>query len=256
VSRVPANEIEAIVTKALRDRLTSSGHGAPPISDPDAILTWVTKIEIRAKQLAITIKARERLLHQPCGGDQNQDGGTLNDQCEVILAPWIKPSARKFRDVIQPASAPLHRSRPIRAERRAGLIRAVAGGRQWLDEIVSGRMTIKDIAIKQKCSVRQINLTMSMAFLAPPLVCQSSRPSERSALTIMHGVNWFCYIAARFTASSRSMCHILSLLNRRTGRRIVRIPQAWQITEVGRTIQARLQPSGDRAAKRNNLVKI
>jgi hypothetical protein len=75
-------------------------------------------------------------------------------------------------------------------------------------------------------------------------------------LTIMHGVNWFCYIAARFTASSRSMCHILSLLNRRTGRRIVRIPQAWQITEVGRTIQARLQPSGDRAAKRNNLVKI
>jgi hypothetical protein len=246
VSRVPANEIEAIVTKALRDRLTSSGHGAPPISDPDAILTWVTKIEIRAKQLAITIKARERLLHQPCGGDQNQDGGTLNDRGEVILAPWIKP----------PASAPSHRSRPIRAERRAGLIRAVAGGRQWLDEIVSGRMTIKDIAIKQKCSVRQINLTMSMAFLAPPLVCQSSRPSERSALTIMHGVNWFCYIAARFTASSRSMCHILSLLNRRTGRRIVRIPQAWQITEVGRTIQARLQPSGDRTAKRNNLVKI
>ena len=31
-------------------------------------------------------------------------------------------------------------------------------------------MTIKDIAIKQKCSVRQINLTLSMAFLAPPLV--------------------------------------------------------------------------------------
>ena len=27
VSRVPANEIEAIVTKALRDRLTSSGDG-------------------------------------------------------------------------------------------------------------------------------------------------------------------------------------------------------------------------------------
>jgi DNA invertase Pin-like site-specific DNA recombinase len=170
VSRVPANEIEAIVTKALRDRLTSSGHGAPTISDPDAIITWVAKIEIRAKQLAITIKARERLLHQTCGADQNQDGGTLNDRGEVILAPWIKPPARKFRDVIQPASAPLHRSRPIRAERRVGLIRAVAGGRQWLDEIVSGRMTIKDIAIKQKCSVRQINLTLSMAFLAPPLV--------------------------------------------------------------------------------------
>ena len=41
---MPANEIEAIVTKALRDRLTSSGHGASTISDPDAILTWVAKM--------------------------------------------------------------------------------------------------------------------------------------------------------------------------------------------------------------------
>jgi hypothetical protein len=31
-------------------------------------------------------------------------------------------------------------------------------------------MTIEDIAIRQECSVRQINLALSMAFLAPPLV--------------------------------------------------------------------------------------
>jgi hypothetical protein len=76
---------------------------------------------------------------------------------------------RKFRDVIQPASAS-QRTRPIRAERRVGLIRAIAQGRQWLDEIVCGRLTIEQIAVRQKCSARQINLILSMAFLAPPRV--------------------------------------------------------------------------------------
>ena len=101
---------------------------------------------------------------------QHDDAGTALGQGEVILIPWIKPPMRKFRDVIQPASASTQRTRPIRAERRAGLIRAIARGRQWLDEIVSGRFTIEEIAVRQKCSVRQINLTLSMAFLAPPLV--------------------------------------------------------------------------------------
>jgi hypothetical protein len=45
-----------------------------------------------------------------------------------------------------------------------GLIRAVARGRQRLEEIVSGRFTIEQIEVRQKCSVRQINLTLSMVF--------------------------------------------------------------------------------------------
>src|SRR5258706_3009039 len=41
----------------------------------------------------------------------------------------------------------------------------------WLDEIVSGSATnIEQIATRQKCSVRQVNMTISLAFLAPDLV--------------------------------------------------------------------------------------
>jgi hypothetical protein len=170
VSRVPAGEIEAIVIKILRDRLASSGHGPPVFSEHDAVAAHITKIEIRATQLAMTVKATAPPLHHMRETDQDQDDGAVQDRDEVILVPWIKPPARKFREVIQPRSAPSHRPRPIRAERRAGLIRAIARGRQWLDDIVAGRMTIESIAIRQKCSVRQINLTLSMAFLAPPLV--------------------------------------------------------------------------------------
>ena len=61
--------------------------------------------------------------------------------------------------------------RPTRIERRARLVNATARGRRWLDEIVSGSViNIEQIAARQKCSVRQVNMTISLAFLAPDLV--------------------------------------------------------------------------------------
>ena len=61
--------------------------------------------------------------------------------------------------------------RPDRAERRLRLISAVAQGRRWLDEIVSGSITdAEQLAKRERCTERQINLTLSLAFLAPRLV--------------------------------------------------------------------------------------
>jgi hypothetical protein len=51
------------------------------------------------------------------------------------------------------------------------LVNAIARGRRWLDEIVSGSVTdVQQIAARQKCSARQVNMTISLAFLAPDLV--------------------------------------------------------------------------------------
>ena len=58
----------------------------------------------------------------------------------------------------------------MKAERRTALIKSIARGRAWLDEIVSGTACIESIAARQKCSVRQVNMTISMAFIAPALV--------------------------------------------------------------------------------------
>jgi DNA invertase Pin-like site-specific DNA recombinase len=167
VPRVPAEEIEQIIVKALQNRVTSSGGSSPSQSEGYTVSTWVARIEIHSKELMIAVKPNQLTLAQEA---QDRDDVTPDHRGEVILIPWIKPPARKFRDVIQPTTASSHRTRPIRSERRAGLILAIARGRQWLDEIVSGRMTIEDIAARQKCSTRQINLTLSMSFLAPSLV--------------------------------------------------------------------------------------
>jgi hypothetical protein len=44
-------------------------------------------------------------------------------------------------------------------------------GRRWLDEIVSGSITDdKQLAKCERCTERQVNLTLSLAFLSPQLV--------------------------------------------------------------------------------------
>jgi site-specific DNA recombinase len=69
-----------------------------------------------------------------------------------------------------PQSKASRDARPIRAETRAKLVTSIARGRSWLDEIVTGTVSIDQIALREKCSVRHINMTVSLAFLAPDLV--------------------------------------------------------------------------------------
>ena len=48
---------------------------------------------------------------------------------------------------------------------------SIACGRRWLDEIVTGAAAdVEQIAAREKCSVRQVNMTISLAFLSPTLV--------------------------------------------------------------------------------------
>ena len=60
---------------------------------------------------------------------------------------------------------------PERPERRLRLVSAIARGRRWLDEIMSGSVAgAEQIASRERCSLRHINMTISLAFLAPKLV--------------------------------------------------------------------------------------
>jgi hypothetical protein len=44
---------------------------------------------------------------------------------------------------------------------------ATTRGRRWLDEVVAGTVTsVEQIAARDKCSIRQVDMTISLAFLA------------------------------------------------------------------------------------------
>ena len=89
----------------------------------------------------------------------------------TLSIPWQKPPSKRFREILMPHGARREDIRPDRAERRLRLISAIARGRRWLDEIMTGSIAdAEQLAKRERCTVRQINLTLSLAFLAPQLV--------------------------------------------------------------------------------------
>jgi site-specific DNA recombinase len=156
VRRVPAAEVEALLASAVREHL-----GDPTESeDSDLIRDHVVRVEVQADQLAVELKAEKPPSDPPNAVDHDR---------LVLRIPWKKTPMKRRRDIIVPVSP--HDRRPIRAETRATLVAAIARGRRWLDEIVAGTVTsVEQIAARDKCSIRQVNLTISLAFLAPELV--------------------------------------------------------------------------------------
>jgi hypothetical protein len=90
----------------------------------------------------------------------------------LLVVPWKKAPSKRPREIILPASTSSRSDpRPIRAETRARLVTAIAKGRYWLDALIAGSVTnVEQIAATENCTIRQINMTISLAFLAPNLV--------------------------------------------------------------------------------------
>ena len=92
-------------------------------------------------------------------------------EAATLSIPWQKPPSKRFRKILLPTGTLRENIRPDRAERRLRLISTIARGRRWLDEIIEGSViNAEQLAKRERCTVRQINLTLSLAFLGPQLV--------------------------------------------------------------------------------------
>ena len=159
MSRVPAPDIEQAIVSALRKHLTDDQprgeiNDAQIRFDRTTLATLISRIEVQRNQLVVSVKPTNDAIEP-----------------EVLSIPWQKPPSKRARQILLPHGRSRDNLRPERAERRARLVSAIARGRHWLDEIVSGSVTdAGQLAKRERCTVRQVNLTLSLAFLAPQLV--------------------------------------------------------------------------------------
>jgi len=159
ISRVPAPEIEQAIVSTLQRQVTEERpltlNGEDPIKfDHHALASLVTWIEVQRTQLVISLMPTDRSM-----------------EATTLSIPWQKPPSKRFRKILLPTGALRENIRPDRVELGVRLISAIARGRRWLDEIMTGSITdAEQLAKREQCTVRQINLTLSLAFLAPPLV--------------------------------------------------------------------------------------
>ena len=164
--RVPAADIEAAVLNAIdrHRRNATPGHESP--LNKISLSSSIVRIDVRKNILAIWLKAADAPEEVAEDTDQRQAG----EETPSLLIPWTKPPTKRLKEILLPPEVDRRRVRPIKFERRAALLKSIARGRAWLEEIVSGTATAADIAARQKCSMRHVDMTISMAFIAPGLV--------------------------------------------------------------------------------------
>jgi site-specific DNA recombinase len=175
MSRVPAPEIEAVVGAALRHHLDDDA-----LEDTRQLIrAHVARVEVRPEELAIALAAPVDAATAPNSGLQSPGADSPNSDGDehdagspaVLIVPWTKPPAKRRRDIIAPEQGHEADSQPISADYRARLVTAIARGRLWLSEIETGAVNgVTEIAIREDCSPRHVNMTISLAFLAPSLV--------------------------------------------------------------------------------------
>jgi site-specific DNA recombinase len=148
ICRVPAAEIEHVVADAVRQELGID----PGLATRDLIEGHVTRVEVHTAKISVELR----------------EAGA---EPRIIQIPWRKPPFKRRRELLAPASGNRQDPRPIRADARARLIAALSRGRRWLAEILSGSVKcIEEIADREGCSPRKVNMTLSLAFLAPEIV--------------------------------------------------------------------------------------
>src|SRR5467141_84802 len=155
VRRVPAADIEALVVRSVREHLKP----VAPIDDRSLIDTHVARVEVQPEQLVIHLARAKTPDRQRTKVDK------------ILNVPWRKPPSTRRREILLPAGLPPQHARPIRSESRALLVASIARGRRWLDELLAdANANAESIAKRERCSIRKVNMTISLAFLAPDLV--------------------------------------------------------------------------------------
>jgi site-specific DNA recombinase len=154
VRRVPATDIEALVIQSVRKHLKP----AQPIDDRSLVETHVARVEVQPTQVIIRVAQHER-----------SDRRAAAENCLRIA--WRKAPTKRRREVLLPEGALRQNARPMRSETRATLVASIARGRRWLDELATDvTATTETIAKREGCSIRKVNMTISLTFLAPDLV--------------------------------------------------------------------------------------
>jgi site-specific DNA recombinase len=155
VRRAPAEDIEALVIKSVREHLKPQ----MPTDDRNIVSANVARVEIQPEQLVIQLAQGQRAKRKEAKADN------------ILLVPWHKTPSKRRREILLPASIQPQHARPIRSETRATLVASIARARRWLNELASeSTTTAESIAKREGCSIRKVNMTISLAFLAPDLV--------------------------------------------------------------------------------------
>ena len=151
--RISAPGLERDVLKALRDKYP----GDDGTSDRDMIERNVGRVVVSKEDVAI----------YPTAEEQKEDRADSNS----IVIPISAQKRRTRREIIASGERVDDPTIGLRSENHRILVTAIAKGRRWADEILTGQtLCTSDIATREKCSERYVRDALGLAYLAPDIM--------------------------------------------------------------------------------------
>jgi site-specific DNA recombinase len=184
VTRVPAAEIEARVSIAVRALLSapqrSTDRAGRPVDHPISSASSTTidrpavASERRPDNVGIDDNVRDAIERVTIGNGQIEirlSEAVASDEDRVVTIPWTPASPYRRREIVQGAGEPSSAIRPMRVRARAVFVEALGNAHRWLDELThDAGQSIERLAGREGKTERSIRMTVSLAFVAPPIV--------------------------------------------------------------------------------------
>jgi site-specific DNA recombinase len=150
VPRIAAQDIEPIILSTLMRLVPASTN--VDIRPEQLIEKYVKRVTIVKDRIDIELMAEFAEQFGP-----------------VLEIPWKRKPGRPKREILFSDAG--GEDRPIKIEARKSLVRGIALGRRWLHELQTVKVaSVEEIAAREGRTERSINMTLSLAFLAPDIV--------------------------------------------------------------------------------------
>jgi hypothetical protein len=181
IGRVPAAEIEVLISAALRGHLQANGIDAFD-GDRELVERHVERVTLTRKHIQLRLRQIGDALVQTDADEDasrpvsDQLHGTVN-----VTIPWTGTVQAAVKGIIH---VPAHNT-PMTPSRRDALLMAIAKARNWADELAHGRVGSVAVLARREGKVeRHIRLLVPLAFLSPRIVSGLLDGTAPAGLTI------------------------------------------------------------------------
>ena len=179
IARVAADDVERVVCEALQaahglergtDTTAAAISGAIEKANPSNASSALQHNDERFRMQVAANVARVTVRKDAIQIDLTEEGEQSLGRASIRVS-WRRRPSRPAREIIIPLDPSLTDRRPICSKTKTKMLQAIANGRAWLDDLVTGRANdIETLAARGDRSSRSIAMTISLAFLAPDVV--------------------------------------------------------------------------------------
>src|SRR5919201_441593 len=132
IGRVPAAEIEVLISAALRRHLQANGIDAVD-GDRELVERHIQRVTLSRKHIQLQLR---QIDDAPIQTDADEDASCpVSEQPRSVTIPWTRTVQAGAKGIIR---VPAHNT-PVTPSRRGALLMAIAKARNWIDDLAHGR---------------------------------------------------------------------------------------------------------------------